>query len=144
VKGKQISGRPISVTLVAADSPLPTCHVLYLSGIADDRIYEIAVAVRELPVLSVSDAEGFAKRGGIVQMFVDGGKMKFRINAASARRARLSLSSRLLALAELVDADAASLRPDPLSDPLDAGPTSQDLKGQSKDKARGSATWRRH
>jgi hypothetical protein len=140
VKDKQLSGRAVAVTLVAADSPLPTCHVLYLSGLADDRVAEVTAKVRDLPVLTVSNAEAFVKRGGIVQIFVENGKMKFRISLASARRARLALSSRLLALAELVDADAASLRPDPLAEPLDVL-TSQNLKRRGPDKARGSASW---
>jgi hypothetical protein len=103
VKGKRISGRPITVTTIAADKPLPTCHVLYLSGSAGAGIADIVSKVREVPVLTVSDAEAFSRRGGIVEMFVDAGRMKFRINARSAERARLKLSSRLLALAEIVD-----------------------------------------
>ena len=35
--------------------------------------------------------------------------MRFRINSRSAKRARLQLSSRLLALAEVVDEDAAAV-----------------------------------
>ncbi len=76
--------------------------------------------MRELPVLTVSDADAFAKRGGIVQMFVEDGKMKFRINARSAKRAGLALSSRLLALAELVDDDVASIATEPLTKPVSA------------------------
>jgi hypothetical protein len=118
VKGKQVSGRSVAVTLVESDAPLPTCHVLYLSGVVDRRIAGILSTVRDLPVLTVSDAEAFAKRGGIIQMFVEGGKMKFRINARSAKRAKLALSSRLLALAELVDEDVASIATEPLTKPV--------------------------
>jgi hypothetical protein len=105
VKGKRISGRPITVTTIAPDKSLPTCQVLYLSGMADARIADVVSKVREMPILTVSDAEAFSRRGGIVEMFVDAGRMKFRINARSAKRARLKLSSQLLALAEIVDED---------------------------------------
>jgi len=108
VKGKLLGGRTITVTFVAATMPLPTCHLLYVSGVADTRVTEIVSTVRDVPVLTVSDADTFTKRGGIIQIFVEGGKMKFRINAKSAKRARLQLDSRLLALAEVVD-DAAAV-----------------------------------
>ncbi len=112
VKGKQLGGRSIAVTFVAATTALPTCHLLYVSGVADTRVTEIVSTVRDVPVLTVSDVDTFTKRGGIVQIFVEGGKMKFRINAKSAKRARLQLDARLLALAEIVD-DAAAVADQP-------------------------------
>ena len=56
-------------------------------------------------------------RDAQLQIFVENGKMRFRINPRSAKRARLQLSSRLLALAELVDEEPRS--------PAFVGPSSQ-------------------
>jgi hypothetical protein len=109
VKGKQVGGRSVVVTLVDSDSPLPVCNLLYLSGIPRARVGQIVSKFRETPVLTVSDAEEFTKRGGVIQFFVESGKMRFRINARSAKRARLLLSSRLLALAEVVDEEPTSV-----------------------------------
>jgi hypothetical protein len=109
VKGKQVAGRAVAVTFVAPTGSLPTCHLVYLSGIASSRMGEIVAALRDLPVLTVSDSEEFTKRGGIIQFFVESGKMRFRINARAAKRARLQLSSRLLALAEVVDEEVTSV-----------------------------------
>jgi len=116
VKGKQLAGRAIAVTTIAANELIPPCHLLYLSGVAEARIAEIVSTLRDTPVLTVSDSDAFTKRGGIVQIFVESGKMKFRINSRSARRARLQLSSRLLALAEVVDEDVASVAAVPSTD----------------------------
>jgi hypothetical protein len=116
VKGKQLAGRAIAVTTIAANESIPPCHLLYLSGVAEARIAEIVSTLRDTPVLTVSDSDTFTKRGGIVQIFVESGKMKFRINSRSARRARLQLSSRLLALAEVVDEDVASVAAVPSTD----------------------------
>jgi len=109
VKGKQLAGRAIAVTNIAANGVIPPCHLLYLSGVAEARIAQIVSTLRDTPVLTVSDSDTFTKRGGIVQIFVESGKMKFRINSRSAKRARLQLSSRLLALAEVVDEEVASV-----------------------------------
>lgn len=118
VNGKQIGGRTVTVTIVDSSSPLPACHLVYLSGISRTRLGEIVSNLREAPVLTVSDAEEFTKRGGIIQFFVESGKMRFRINARSAKRARLMLSSRLLALAEVVDEEPASVASLSLTDVL--------------------------
>jgi hypothetical protein len=147
VEGKQLLGRPIAATFVGAFAPLPTCHVLYISGIDDRRLAEVVATVRNSPVLTVSDTDAFAKRGGIVQIFVEGGKLKFRINARSARRARLALSSRLLALAEVIDDDVAWLATEPVSKiqtDADAALVSQKPEVASQDRARRSAAWGRH
>jgi len=109
VKGKQVGGRSVVVTLVDSDSPLPVCNLLYLSGIPRARVGQIVSKFRETPVLTISDAEEFTKRGGVIQFFVESGKMRFRINARSAKRARLLLSSRLLALADVVDEEPTSV-----------------------------------
>jgi hypothetical protein len=109
VKGKQIGRRTVAVTIVGFESPLPTCHLLYVSGVPRARVTAIVSSLREAPVLTVSDVEDFTKRGGIIQFFVESGKMRFRINARSAKRSRLLLSSRLLALADVVDEEPASV-----------------------------------
>ncbi len=147
VKGKQLGGRAIAVTFIAPNAPLPICHLLYLSGVADSRIGEIVAAMRDLPVLTVSDSEAFTKRGGIVQIFVESGKMRFRINSRSAKRARLQLSSRLLALAEVVDEDVASVAAVPLTDQFTStspGLASHDFEQLSIDWARRFTAWGRN
>ena len=123
VKGKQLAGRSIGVTLIAPNGVLPTCHLVYLSGLSNERMAEIVTSLRNLPILTISDSEAFTKRGGIIQFFVESSKLRFRINARSARRARLQLSSQLLALAEVVDEEAAGVASASLTELLiSAGP----------------------
>jgi hypothetical protein len=50
-------------------------------------------------VLTISDVDDFVRQGGIAQMFVENGKMRFDLNLEVARRSRLDLSSKLLVLA---------------------------------------------
>jgi uncharacterized protein DUF4154 len=106
--GRAIDGRTLQVTIIEPEVAPPFCHFLYISGVPRERVTAILTTVREAPVLTVSDLEGFASIGGIVEVFIDAGRMKFRVNPQSARRARVQISSRLLALAELVDAPPTS------------------------------------
>ena len=103
VSTQRLNGRAIVVSILEPGVPLPVCHVLYVSSMARSKTSDVLLALRESPVLTVSDDEAFTTVGGIIQIFVENGKMRFRINPRSAKRARLQLSSRLLALAVLVD-----------------------------------------
>ncbi len=53
-------------------------------------------------MLTVSDATRFADTGGMVELFVEGGRMRFAVNVDALQRARIQLSSRVLALAKIV------------------------------------------
>ena len=104
VKGRQISGRAVSVSEVQIDGKLRSCHLLYVTGVTAAQLAVIVAEVRGAPVLTISDAADFVHQGGIVRMFVENGKIKFDLNLDSAKSSRLDLSSKLLALAAHVHA----------------------------------------
>ena len=56
--------------------------------------------LRDAPVLTISDIEGFTEVGGIAQFFFEHGQLRFSIQLESAKRARLQISSRLLVMAK--------------------------------------------
>jgi hypothetical protein len=99
VKGRQLGGRPINVSSMQADGTLRSCHLLYVSGLPAPQVTAILVTLRAVPILTISDMEDFMRMGGVAHMFVEGGKMRFDLNRGNARRSRIELSSRLLALA---------------------------------------------
>ena len=99
VKDRLLSGRAISVSEVQLDGKLRSCHLLYATGITPAEVSLILTAVKGAPVLTISDVDNFAEQGGIAQMFVENGKMRFDLNLEVARRSRLQLSSKLLILA---------------------------------------------
>ena len=101
-KGRQLAGHDLVVT-TPSERAVNSCHLLYVAAGLARSASQAVTSVAGLPVLTVSDVDEFANLGGIAQFFVEGGKMRFRVNLASAKRARLQLSSRLLSLAELVN-----------------------------------------
>ena len=62
------------------------------------------------PVLTISDVDQFARIGGMAQLYVEDGRIRFRINLENTKRSRLQLSSKLLSLATLVKDDPNALR----------------------------------
>jgi hypothetical protein len=111
VKDRRFTGREISVVAVRLDGQLRACHLLYVSGVSPAQVASVVEAVRGAPVLTVSDVDDFALQGGIAQMFVDNGKMRFDLNLEVAKRAGLQLSSKLLLLAVHVHDKPQTARP---------------------------------
>jgi hypothetical protein len=52
--------------------------------------------------LSIGESEDFLKRGGMIRLFVEDNRIKFDVNVGAASRAKIRLSSKLLALARFV------------------------------------------
>ncbi len=54
------------------------------------------------PVLTVADRPGFLEEGGVIEIKLSGGRVRFDINLAAARDGGLRLSSQLLQLADRI------------------------------------------
>jgi hypothetical protein len=102
VSGKDISGHGLRVVRPMEEAAWHECHLLFVAGSQVPLSTAGLGGVRTLPVLTVSDSTGFSRHGGIVEFYIDAGRMRFAINVDSAERAGLRLSSRLLGLATVI------------------------------------------
>lgn len=78
------------------------CQVLFISQSENHQLPALLHSVADQPVLTVSDIEGFAIKGGCIELTKTDGKIAFSINLQSADRAHLKFSARLLELAKVV------------------------------------------
>jgi hypothetical protein len=99
VVGRSLTDRPIVVNAVAPTAPKRTCRVLYIAGLPVAKVAEVVGELREAPVLTISNIDGFASAGGMTQFFFEHGQLRFRIHLEAAKRAGLQISSRLLIMA---------------------------------------------
>jgi len=60
---------------------------------------EILTSLGTASVLTVSDLPEFVRRGGMVQFVLEGNRVRFEVNLATAEHAGLTLSSELLKVA---------------------------------------------
>ena len=100
VQGRTLAGHSLTVSRVTRTGPQQTCHVLYVSGVTTAQALQVVAGLRDVPVLTISDVEQFTELGGIAQLFFEYGRLRFSIQHQAATRARLRISSRLLALAK--------------------------------------------
>ena len=99
---KTVKGRLLSFSRLSDISDLSSCHVLYIGSSWEDKVIDILSATAASPVLSISDMDQFANSGGIIGFTKNAKKIQFQINLDAAKRARLTISSKLLSLAEIV------------------------------------------
>jgi len=97
-RGRSVGRHPVEVRKLSQASEGSTCHVIYV-GYSSERQYRDALRrLESRPSLTVGEAEGFALRGGVINLTWQDGRVRFEINQDAAGRARLTLSSRLLSL----------------------------------------------
>jgi hypothetical protein len=86
-----------------AERPYTGCHVLFVHESAERNVaMTVTATLAAAPVLTISDAEGFAARGGMVELVNVNDALRLDINLKSVRATSLALSSQVLRLARQV------------------------------------------
>ncbi len=103
IRDKTAHGRRFEIRQVAGAGELKECHILFIGSSEKKNLEHILAGLRGSPVLTVSDMEGFAQRGGTINFIRTEGRIRFAVNPGAARRAGLTISSKLLRLADIVN-----------------------------------------
>jgi hypothetical protein len=96
--GQVINGRRIQVAKVP---PLSGCNVLFVHASAE-RVSDLVRTAASGPVLIVGDADGTLNLGGMIEFVPVNDSIRFDVNMAAFRQARLTVSSQVLKLARQV------------------------------------------
>jgi hypothetical protein len=104
VRGETVASHPLTVRRYRTVDEIKGCHILFVSRQEQGRVAEILDNLKGRSVLTVSDADRFASRGGMIRFVTDHNRIRLRINLEAARAANLTLSSKLLRPAQIVPA----------------------------------------
>ncbi len=102
VAGKTVRDKPIIVKRFSKIEDTGSAHILFISDSEVGNVSRIVKQMSRAPVLTVSDINRFAERGGMVQLETEQSRVRFAINVAAVERAGLKPSSQLLKLARIV------------------------------------------
>lgn len=100
--GETIGGIPVTIKRVPRPQDATNCRILFLNAAEEIHLQTILAALGKASVLTVSDMPDFSKRGGMIQFVMQGDRVRFEINRASAENAGLILDSELLKVATSV------------------------------------------
>jgi len=120
LKGRQAKGRKVVVKRIKGfeglkkssekdkselDRKIETlrkCHLLFICSSEKERLKYIINTVKYDGVLTIDGMKGFLEFGGIIKFLMEEKKVRFEINVAAAKRAKLKIRSKLLRLAKRV------------------------------------------
>jgi hypothetical protein len=102
LNGRKVNGRTVAVKEVNSAAEWRNCQIVFISPSEKQRFGQIIESLKGSRTLTVSEIDGFAERGGIINFIAERNKVRFEINNAAARSKGLTISAELLKLARIV------------------------------------------
>jgi hypothetical protein len=102
IQGETAKDRPLVVRRITDPQQVPSCHILFISSSEAPRMRQILRRAHRLPILTVSDAPGFAQAGGVIAFTTEVNRIVLNVNVVAADAAGLNISSKLLRVARVV------------------------------------------
>jgi TonB family protein len=100
VAGRAIRGHPILARRVSEDGEIKACHVIFIRESAGRRrTLALIDALGSASVLLVGEDDGFLREGGMINLVLAAGKIRFEVERGALERANIHLGAELLALA---------------------------------------------
>ncbi len=105
--GKTVQGLPLTIKVFGSglipEEVLSACHILFIGQSEKYRLSILFSRLKNLAVLTVSDIRNFSYQGGMITLIEDEGKIRFQINPISLQQAGISMSSKIMELAEIIE-----------------------------------------
>lgn len=106
-RGRTVQGRAIHVRKIAGggaeDSKASSCNILFVSSSESGREKALLSSLQDKPIVTVGEVEGFTQIGGVFNYVAEGPRIRFELNREAAAAKGLSISSRLVRLAEVTN-----------------------------------------
>ncbi|MGA9335453.1 MAG: YfiR family protein [Rudaea sp.] len=105
IRGEKVGNRPLLVRRYRRVEDVDACQVLFISRSEIDRLEPIIDSLKHRSILTVSDVDGFTQHGGMIRFVTRRNHVRLQINLAATQAAGLTLSSKLLQVAEVMPRD---------------------------------------
>jgi len=99
---RPIHGHTLTIKSIPKFSPSDDCKVLYIGASEERFLNNILPRIHSTPILTLSSIPNFANLGGTIGFITLGNVVRFNINLKQAEATQLSISSKLLELANKV------------------------------------------
>jgi hypothetical protein len=105
VSGEEVAGHPLVIQYYMHWQDIKTCHVLFINQNEAKKRQEIMTGLKGRSILTVRDAPDFMQLGGMISFYILNNKIQFQINPESIKASNLTISSKLLRLAQITVPD---------------------------------------
>jgi len=102
LRTRTAGSHPVEIRASRPNDSLNICHIVFVPATDESQATRVLRRLKGSSTLTVGETEEFTKLGGIIDFTVEEHKVHFELNPLAAERARLKISSKLLALAKIV------------------------------------------
>jgi hypothetical protein len=102
VADEEIDGHPLLVRRLDGNEDAGGCQILYIGRTEGSQLERILALAGRRGTLTVSDLDGAARRGVMIQLATEQNRIRLLINVDAADAAGLTISSNLLRPAQIV------------------------------------------
>ena len=102
LNSKQVKGRTLVLKQITDTKDLDQCQMVFINSSEKSHVAELLEKLKNSRALTVSEIDGFAEQGGIINFISEHNKVRFEINPDAAHRLGLNISSELLKLAKVI------------------------------------------
>lgn len=92
----------VKVLHVGLKDSFTACHALYLDDTQRKLAEEVLPRLESAPILTITDSDGLADKGMMIEIQKRDLKLGFEVNLAMARKVRISFNARMLKMANYV------------------------------------------
>ena len=103
VRNEKVGEHTLVIQRYRRPEDINTCHILFISPSESARLEHTLAVLKDRSVLTVCDADGFAARGVMIRFLTESNKIRLRINLGAVKSAGLTISSKLLRPAEIIN-----------------------------------------
>jgi hypothetical protein len=75
---------------------IENCQILFISSSEESKLQSVLQKLKKIPVLTVSDANNFCQKGGMIRLLSIKNSIKFEVNLTPARVSGLNIGSQML------------------------------------------------
>jgi hypothetical protein len=101
IQGEKVNGHPLTIQHYRSIQEITNCQILFISR--SENKQDVLESLKGKKILTVGDSDDFLKNGGVIRFVTEEGKIHLRISLEAAKNADLTISSKMLRLAEIVE-----------------------------------------
>ena len=100
VAGRRVGTHPIAVRHVGSDEDMRSCQIVFFHAAERKRTAAAIAGLAQSGILLVGEDSSFLQAGGMINLVVEDGKIRFELNNDALDRSEIHFSSRILMLAK--------------------------------------------
>ena len=102
---KKIKSKPVVIRHIDNIYDLGVTDILFISELGEFTLDEVFMMSKNRNILTVSDMRGFAQKGGNLQLYFVGQKLKLKMNVDAMQEEGFHVKRTLLKIVEVVEAE---------------------------------------